>query len=204
MNKLNGIVERFALYKDGERITDFEYEEVKEKNGVYILWNKKQVVLYDKETMTKKLEINDNILCLFFKKDYFIVRINDGKDWNSKVLTNAAYSYDGKVLIEPYKYTDVSSFEKVIVVYSKPRYDELFLYGLDGNPLITPVCSFEDVLPGRKGVVVTKNGKVGMYSYKGELLVPIEYGKYTEVLKIVKDKEVEIIDEEFSEHNDWL
>lgn len=202
MNKLNGIVERYALYKDGEKITDFEYEGVKEKNSTYILWNKKQVVLYDKETMTKKLEISDNILFLFLKKDYFIVRIDDGKDWDSKVLTNAAYSYDGKVLIEPYKYKHISSFEKVIVAYSD--YHEMFLYNLEGNPLVTPSCSFENVLPGRKGVVVTKNGKVGMYSYKGELLVPIEYGKYADVLEVVKDKDVEIIDEEFSEHNDWL
>jgi len=204
MNELNGLVKRFALYKEGERITDFEYEEVKEHKGTYILWNKKQVALYDKETMTKKLEINDNILCLFFKENYFIVRIDDGKGFDSKVLTNAAYSYDGKVLVEPYRYTDICSFEKVIVVYSVPRYREMFLYDLEGNPLVTPICSFEKILPDRKGVIVAKNGKYGMYSYKGDLLVPIEYDKYTEVLKLVKDMEVEIIDEEFSEHNDWL
>lgn len=199
MNKLNGVINRFALYNNGEKITDFEYEEVKEKNGVHILWNKKQVVLYDKETMTKKLEINDNICTLFFKENYFIVRIDDGKDFMGKVLTNAAYSYDGKVLIEPYKYNSMCSYEQVIITYSEPNYDEMYLHNLEGRPLIAPICSFQNVYPKRKGVIVDKNGKYGFYSYKGELLVPIEYDDYYEVLKLTKDIEVDVIDTTLSE-----
>ncbi len=188
MNNLNGIVGSFALYNNGEKITEFDYSEAKEINGSYILWNRKKVVLYDKETMTKKLEINDNIFTLFFKEKYFIVRFDDGKEeYDSKILTDAVYGYDGKVLIEPYKHTDICTYQEVIVAYSSSN--ENYIYGLDGKELIKPSCTFEEVyLSSKIGVIVKKDGKYGLYSFKGELLIPIKYDSYKEVSNLIISK----------------
>ena len=201
MNELNGIVKRFALFKNGVRITEYEFDEVKETHGTYILWNRKKVVLYDSNTMTKKFEINDNIFCLFFKKHYFVVRIDNGKGmFDSKILTNAAYSYEGKVLIKPYKYEHLKTFNEVIIAYSSPDYNKEYMYKINGEEFISPFIPFEGSYPRRKGVIVKKDGKYGFYSYKGELLIPIIYENINEVDKMASKLKVDIIDDEFSEH----
>lgn len=94
---------KYALYDGDERITDFEWNSLKECKGFVVLYNEKNLVIYDKATGEQVLCVKD-INDVKFEENHLYIQKNNNwgvYEYSGNNIVPIEYDYINKCIYSP-------------------------------------------------------------------------------------------------------
>lgn len=151
-----GVKNKMALTLNGETITDYEFDHVKESKNSIVLWNDNTIVWYDKKKCKLTKEVN-GVSNIVLRNNLFILTYGEYKGAND---------LDGKTIVLPYKYTEIIPNDYCIEVRDK---DKRGAYNYEGK-LIMPV-NYGSIMFLESGMILSPPDNsfnyYGLYPYDG-------------------------------------